>query len=154
VLRILLAALHLLALGIGLGAVLWRAASLKQPLSVASVRGALQADTQWGLAALLWIVTGLWRYLGGIEKATSYYNHNHFFFAKMGLLVLILGLELSPMLTLIRWRAALGRGTSPEVVAYPPAAQRIRIISLIEAGLVIVMIVFAVSMARGSGSVS
>lgn len=152
VLRLILAAVHLLALGVGLGAILLRAASLKEPPSSASVRRALRADTNWGVAAGLWIVTGLWRYLGGIEKDTSYYNGNHVFLGKMGLLVLILALEVWPMVMLIRWRAALARGASPETVAVPATARKIATISTMQAVLVVIMVFLAVAMARGFGT--
>jgi putative membrane protein len=33
------------------------------------------ADSFWGIAALLWIVTGLWRAFGGLEKGSDYYLH-------------------------------------------------------------------------------
>ena len=151
-LRIALAAVHLLALGIGLGAVLFRAAALKEPASAASLRRAFRADTNWAIAAGLWIGTGLWRYLGGIEKGTAYYNANHFFYGKMGLLVLILTLEVWPMVTLIRWRVALGRGAGAETVALPATARRIATISHVQALLVVLMVFFAVAMARGFGA--
>lgn len=151
-LRIALAAVHLLALGIGLGAVLSRAAALKEPASAASLRRAFRADTDWAIAAGLWIGTGLWRYLGGIEKGTAYYNTNHFFYGKMGLLVLILALEVWPMMTLIRWRVVLGRGAGAETVALPATARRIATISHVQALLVVLMVFFAVAMARGFGA--
>ena len=151
-LRIILAAVHLLALGVGFGAILSRAASLREPVSAASVRRALQVDIGWGVAAGLWIVTGLWRYLGGIEKGTSYYNGNHAFLGKMGLLVVILALEVWPMVTLIRWRGALARGANPEAVAIPATARKIATISTIQALLIVIMVFLAVAMARGFGS--
>ena len=70
-LRLLLAALHLIALGIGLGAVWARGNALNRPLDRAAMVRAFHADTWWGIAAVLWISTGLWRLLAGTEKATS-----------------------------------------------------------------------------------
>src|SRR5215210_3226950 len=96
-LRIALAAIHLLALGVGLGAVWARA----RAFDGAAARRAFAADTWWGVAASLWISTGLWRLLAGTEKATSYYLSNHVFFAKMGFLAAILLLELWPIVTLV-----------------------------------------------------
>lgn len=150
-LRIALAALHLLALGIGLGAVLRRAAALKEPATAAALRRAMRADMDWGLAAGLWIATGLWRWLGGFEKGTSYYLHNHAFLGKMGVLVLILALEIWPMLTLIKWRAALAKGALPEGVATAATARRVATISSTQALLVVIMVFLAVTMARGMG---
>ena len=84
--RWLLAAVHLLALGVGLGAVWARGRALQAPLDVPALRRVFYADTGWGIAALLWIGTGLVRAFGGYEKGAFYYLHNHVFWAKMGLL--------------------------------------------------------------------
>ena len=67
-LRVVLAALHLIALGLGLGAVLTRGNALREPVSSGSLRRALRADTLWGVAAGLWLATGLWRLFGATEK--------------------------------------------------------------------------------------
>src|SRR3954467_138311 len=104
IVRWLFATFHLLALGIGLGAVWARARALQGPLDAPGLRRAFYADTWWGLAAVLWIGTGLVRLFGGLEKGTTYYFHNHVFWTKMLLLVLILVLEVKPMLAFVRWR--------------------------------------------------
>jgi putative membrane protein len=150
-LRLFLAATHLLALGIGLGAVWARASALSRPLDRAAMMRAFRADSWWGVAAVLWIATGLWRLLVSTEKPTSYYMHNHVFYAKMAFLVIILLLEVGPMITLIRWRQIAGRGTSawnPN----PAEARRIARVSYVEAVLVVAMVFAAVAMARGYGS--
>ena len=134
-LRIALAITHLLALGIGLGAVWTRARSLAAtPLDAGAVQRALLADAWWGPAALLWIGSGLWRLLAGTEKATAYYLANHVFYAKMGCLVLILLLELLPMATLLRWRRA---GAAEIASQNPPVARRIATTSYVQAALVV-----------------
>jgi putative membrane protein len=143
-LRLTLAALHLIALGLGLGAVVQRGSALREPLDTRALRRAFRADTLWGISAALWIVTGLWRLLAGTEKATAYYTHNHVFFAKMGLLALILVLEIRPMLTLIRWR----RGASADA----GTARLIATVSHVQALLVVGMVFAAVAMARGYGA--
>lgn len=151
-LRIILAAVHLLALAGGLGAVALRAHALREPASAGSLRRAMRADLNWGIAAGLWLATGLWRYLGGIEKDTTYYNGNHAFLTKMGLFLLIVALEIWPIITLIKWRAALAKGTAPETVAVAAVAHKIARISNIQALLVVIMVFLAVTMARGFGS--
>jgi putative membrane protein len=150
-LRIALAGLHLLALGLGLGAVLSRGTALRGPPSQASLARAFRADTLWGIAAALWIGTGLWRVLAGTDKTIQYYLHNHLFYAKMGLLALILALEIWPMVTLIRLRVAVARGVAGDVSARVGALGRIATISYIEATIVVVMIFIAVAIARGYG---
>jgi putative membrane protein len=145
--RWILAALHLLALGIGLPAVWSRGSALRGHLDKDGLQRALLADTFWGVAAALWIVTGLVRAFAGIEKGTSYYLQNDAFLIKMGLLGLILILEVWPMVTLIRWRIRMGRGELPDTTAAPAIAR----ISWIQAGLVILMVFAATAMARGYG---
>ena len=151
-LRIALAVLHLLALGIGFGAVINRGRALRESLTDASLRRAFREDTQWGIAAGLWLVTGAWRILAGTEKATPYYVSNHVFYAKMGMFVLIFALELWPMITLIRWRGALTRGEPAQVIAQPSVARRIASISFIQAAILVAMLVAAVMIARGYGA--
>ena len=114
-LRWLLAAIHLLALGIGLGAVWARGRALRQPLDARGFRRVFEADAWWGIAALLWLVTGLWRWLGGTEKASAYYLANHIFLGKMALFVAIVLLELSPMMAFMTWRRQVAAGQLPDV---------------------------------------
>ena len=151
-LRLLLASLHILALGIGLGAVWVRARALRGAIDRFSLQRAFTADTLWGVAALIWIGTGLWRLFGETEKTIAYYMTNHVFFMKMGFFVLILVLEIWPMATLMRWRVAAARGGSAESAANPAAARRIAAVSYIEAALVVAMVFVAVAMARGYGA--
>ena len=63
-----------------------RGRALQAPLDVPALRRVFSADTWWGIAAVLWIGTGLVRAFGGYEKGAFYYLHNHLFWAKMGLL--------------------------------------------------------------------
>ena len=149
-LRITLAALHLIALGLGLGAVIARGTALRESPSNAALRRAFRSDTTWGFAALLWIGTGVWRIVEGVEKPTAYYLKNPVFHAKMGLFLLILLLEFWPMLTFMRWRRSFRTGESAERLMTRGAGRRIATISHLEALLVIVMVFVAVALARGS----
>lgn len=149
ILRWVLASLHLIALGIGLGAVWARARALRSPLDQReNLRRVFLADSLWGAAGFLWISTGLWRFLGGLEKGTDYYLQNHVFLTKMGLLVLLLALEVSPIVTLIRWRKSAAAG-APEDFR---AAGRLATISRIQVWLVVLMVLAATAMARGLGT--
>jgi len=152
-LRILLAVVHLLALGIGLGAVFARARALGRLTSAQeSMRRIFTADAWWGVAALLWLTTGLWRALAGTEKASGYYWSNHVFYAKMGLFLAIFLLELYPMVTLVRWRSAVRTKTLSPPVVLAPTARRIARISDLQTLLVIATVCAAVLMARGHGA--
>ena len=146
-LRWILAAVHLLALGIGLGAVWARGRALRTPLDVPGVRRVLYADTWWGVAAFLWLATGVARAFGGFEKGTVYYLHNHFFWVKMGLFGSILLLEVIPMITFIKWRQRIARGEVIDAANAPTLAT----VSFIQAALVVLMVLAATAMARGYG---
>jgi putative membrane protein len=148
VIRWLLATLHLIALGIGLGAVYARAQALRGPLDISGLRRVFAADSWWGVAAGLWIVTGLFRALGGYEMGADYYFHNHLFLTKMGLLALILTLEFGVMLRLILWRRAVAHGRLPDTHRAPRYAR----ISMVQAFLVLLMVTAATGMARGYGA--
>jgi putative membrane protein len=102
-------------------------------------------DNLWGIAAILWIGTGLMRAFGGLEKGTAYYLAQPFFHAKMGLYLLLALLELWPMVTLIRWRVDRSRGREPDLA---PVAMFARI-NTVEIVGVLVMPLLAAAMARG-----
>ena len=151
-LRITLAVLHLLALGIGLGAVYARARSANRLRDTPDLLPRVfAADAWWGIAAGLWIATGLWRAFGGMEKTPSYYWSNHVFYAKMGFLALILVLEIWPMSTLIGWRAASRRGTL-DAAQLASKGRLIARISDVQMLLVVAMVIAATMMARGYGA--
>jgi len=151
-LRITLAALHLIALGLGLGAVIARGNALRESPSNAALRRAFRSDFIWGLSALLWISTGVWRLMAGTEKSPGFYFTNPVFHAKMGLFLLILLLELWPMVTLLRWRRTFSAGESAERLMTSGAGRKIATISHIEALVVVVMVFVAVALARGFGA--
>lgn len=140
-----LAASHLLALGIGLGALWARGWSLRGDLDPAGLKRVFLADNFWGIAALLWVGTGLWRAFGGMEKGTVYYLASHAFEVKMGLFAAIWILEVWPMVVLIGWRIRLKKGGSIDT---RPARWFARI-SEVQVGLLVAMVLAATAMARG-----
>ena len=139
--------LHLLALAIGLPAVFLRGRALKGQLDADGLRRLLAADNAWGVAAVLWIVTGLLRAFGGLEKGSDFYLRSPLFWTKMALFLLILLLEVRPMVTFIRWRIQLGRGLPVDT----SVARRLYTLNHIELALVVVMVFVASLMARGVG---
>ena len=103
-LQIIIAYLHLLTLGIGFYAIWARANALKKLKDIEGLSEVFRADNFWGLAAGLWIVSGLLRAFGGLEKGTDYYLHSTAFIIKMSLFLLVFIIEWKPMITLIKWR--------------------------------------------------
>ncbi|HEV8480715.1 MAG TPA: DUF2214 family protein [Candidatus Eisenbacteria bacterium] len=148
--RWLLAALHLLGLGIGLGAIWARRRALAEVPEGSAVRRVLYADTWWGIAAAIWISTGLVRAFGPFEKGRDYYLHNHWFLTKMVCLALILVLEIAPMVTFIQWRQRLARSQNVDTSRAPFFAKT----SAWQSILLVIMLLAATAMARGLGTPS
>jgi len=137
------ATLHLLALGIGMGAIYARARLLKGLRTPDQLSGVFLADGLWGLAGALWLVTGLLRAFTGLDKGTAYYLGHPLFHVKLTLFVIILGLEIRPMILLLRWRRE--RSGSPDL---SPARGMART-SHLQFGLVFLIVLLATAIARG-----
>ncbi|KAA0975538.1 DUF2214 family protein [Pseudomonas sp. ANT_H12B] len=141
-----LAAVHLLAFALGFWAVLTRGTAFRRLAAGAGeARSVLIADNLWGISAVILLITGGMRAFGGYEKGSDYYLHQPLFHLKMTFFILILLLEVVPMVTLIKWRIALGRGAAIDT----GRAKLFARISHIEALLVLLMVVAATGMARG-----
>ncbi len=147
----LIASLHYLALAIGMGAVFMRGRYFKavaeNPTSELETKRLLVADNFWGVAALLWIATGLTRAFGGLEKGTEWYLNNPLFHVKIGLFLLVFLLEIAPMVALIRLRVHKAKTASPHITTQQ--LLRFRKINHSEAMLVFIIIFIASAMARG-----
>ena len=141
------AALHLLALGIGLGAIWTRGRALRGPLDRAGLVRVFVAASWWGLAAALWLITGVTRVLSSLDKGQEYYINNRLFLLKMVLFVTVVALEIAPMRALIRWRKAVRAGELPDTAEASAFATR----STVQTVLVILMVIAAAGMARGFG---
>jgi putative membrane protein len=141
----IVAALHYLALAIGLPAVFLRGRALRGPLDRAGVDRALAADTAWGIAAILWVATGLLRAFGGLEKGSAFYLQSRLFYLKMALFVAILALEVRPIVAFTRWRRARGRGARVDTAQAPVLAR----LNHAQLALAILMVFVASAVARG-----
>jgi putative membrane protein len=141
----LLSAIHMLTLALGVGAVFARGRALSRPLDDAGWSRLLAADNAWGIAALLWIASGLGRvFYGG--KDPAFYWRNGLFWVKLALFGIVFLLELTPMTTLVRARRARSQQTAPprfSVDVY-------RRINNAELALVIAIVFVAAFMARGA----
>jgi putative membrane protein len=147
---ILLAGLHFIALPIGMGGLFMRGRYLRALRSrgrdSAVLPALFAADSFWGVAAILWIATGLTRVFGGIEKQPDFYLRNGMFWVKMGLFLLVFLLELGPMVTFIRWRVAEKRQAPLASFDRLPRLVSVNDIQLV---LLLVMPFVAAAMARG-----
>jgi putative membrane protein len=143
----IVSALHLLALAIGLPAVFLRGRALRGRLDREGLRRLFAADNLWGVAAVLWVATGLLRAFAGLEKGSQFYLASSLFWTKITLFVAIVVLEIWPMVTFIRWRRAAGRGQTPDT----SRARALYLVNHIEMALVVVIVFVAAFMSRGFG---
>ena len=141
----LLATLHLLILAIGIAAVYARWRALRELKGAADLPAVFLADNWYGVAAVGWVVTGLWRAFGGLEKGSEFYLESHWFIGKMGLFALVFLLELLPMITLVRWRIERRKGRSSTLDRAPLLAR----LTLAQIPLLVLMVGMATAMARG-----
>jgi putative membrane protein len=147
VIAAIVSALHLLALAIGLPSVFLRGRALRGRLDREGIRRVLVADNVWGIAALLWIATGLLRAFAGLEKGTAFYLNSNLFWLKMALFVAIVLLEIRPAMTFMRWRADIRRGRTPNT----SSARTLAGVSHAEMAIAAVIVFVAAFMARGFG---
>lgn len=144
----LLSSLHIFALAIGLPGIFLRARALTALQNdAAALPRVFAADNAWGIAAILWLVTGLVRAFGPFEKTSAYYLHSGAFWLKMALFVAMMLLEILPMVTLIRWRIRTAKKESVDL----SSAGRLALISRVELALLVAMPFVAAAMARGVG---
>ncbi|MBZ0269431.1 DUF2214 family protein [bacterium] len=141
----ILAVLHTLALGIGLGAAYTRSRALRGPFDDAAFSRVFLADMWWGIAGALWIVTGLMRAFFGYGKGTEFYMGTALFHVKLTLVFAILVLEALPMATLIRWRKQRRAGGPVDT----SSARTLARISHAQAGIVVIIVFLAAAIARG-----
>ncbi|HEX8593938.1 MAG TPA: DUF2214 family protein [Pseudomonas sp.] len=142
-----LAALHLLAFGFALAAVLARGRAFRRLRDddPRSFRDVFVVDNIWGISAGILLITGALRAFGGMEKGSYYYLHQPLFHLKMLSFIAIIALEVIPMFALIKWRIALKNREAIDT----RRARRFARISHGEAALMVIMVIAATGMARG-----
>ena len=143
----IVSALHVLALALGLPSVFLRGRALKPPPAEGALARLFAADTVWGIAALLWLATGLLRVFGGLDKGSHFYLTSRLFWVKMSLFAIVVLLEIWPMMTFLRWRSERRHGRRPDTIH----ARALYVVNHIQLALVVVIVFVASFMARGFG---
>jgi putative membrane protein len=151
--RALVASTHYLALALGFWSLMERGRAVRALIGSKNLeldaKRVFFYDNFWGMAALLWIGTGLLRAFGGLEKGTAYYISNDLFWTKLSLFAVVFLLELSPMITFIRWRKAIRKKLHLSISeGHLKTLSRINTVEIL---LVILIVFIAGLMARGVG---
>lgn len=150
ILSIVVAAGHFLTLGAGFTALTLRGQQFKSLigekfLTADKLSKLFLYDNIYGVAALMWILTGILRAFGGLEKGTAYYMQSYFFWVKMILFLGVFLLEIKPMMTLIKWRIQMKKNQSLEPADFKKLFKR----NTAELHLLVVIVIAASAMARG-----
>lgn len=117
--------------------------TVRRGMDTVAVTRVAALDTWYGVLAGLILVVGFSR-AAFAAKGWYYYEHNAYFWAKIGTFAVIGMLSIPPTFSYLRWRRA---GTLPtnEMVAY------VRRFLLAELVLFVPLLGFAAAMARGYG---
>ena len=143
----LVAYLHYLSIVLTGGFLVGELVVCRPGLTSEQARRLAVIDIVFFASALGALATGLLR-LFFYAKGVGFYTGNPFFWAKMALYVIIAALSITPTRTFLRWkRAATERGAAPAGDEIAAARRLIHI----ELGLLALMPLMAVLMARGIG---
>lgn len=110
---------------------------------VGRMRQLAKLDSSYGLLSMGVIAAGFLRAIYG-AKGWSYYSHNHMFWLKIGLFIIVGLLSIVPTVRLIRWRK---ESTLPDVSTLQATRQWI----LAELTVLALIPIAAILMARGIG---
>ena len=138
---------HLLAFG--MAAV--RAAEiamLRPGMTAAGLRRLGLLDIHYGAGATLLVVVGVLRVAYGAKGPDSYLP-NAMFWAKMAAFAAVAGLSIPPTIAMIRWRRRCR--LEPAFCPFEEEIRRVRAWMVAEAGVFVLIPVFAALMARGVG---
>jgi len=142
-----MAYLHYLSIILIAGFLVGELVMCREGMTTDQARRIASIDAVFFAAALAALATGLLR-LFFYAKGVSFYTGNPAFWAKMALYVIIATISITPTRTFLRWkRAATEGGIAPDAAQIASARRLIHI----ELGLLALMPLMAVLMARGIG---
>jgi putative membrane protein len=139
--------IHFLSIFAAVGFLGAEIATYRPEMSTAVMQRLRRLDAGYGLAATAIIVTGLLRVFF-FGKGADYYAHNHIFWTKMALVVVVILLSIPPTIHFLR----IARQSAGDIVRVEARLfSRNRRFLLAEAGLFLLIPLMATLMARGIG---
>lgn len=104
---------HYLSIGIVFASLAMEFFTLKEKLTVKDAWRIVWADSAYGAAAVVLLITGILRVLY-FAKDTAYYMHQPLFWAKIALYVIVGTVSLYPTISFILWVKSLLEDKAPE----------------------------------------
>jgi putative membrane protein len=141
----LVSGLHMLTLAAAVSCLFLRDRAMTAAIGGAPLAPLFRADNWAGITGIALVGSGLWRLLAGLEKPTAWYLDEYAFHLKLGLIGLMWVFEIPLMITLIRWRVQIDKGTQPDLARLP----RLRRFNRIELGIAGAVVFAAATMAHG-----
>ena len=143
-LDLVLAILHHLLVFALFGVIFAELITVREGIAGATIRRISALDLSYGIMAALILIVGFGRaHLAA--KGWLYYQHNAFFWAKIGTFAVIGLLSISPTIAFIRWKRTAMIPTGQQIAD-------VRRYLWLEVGLFTLLPAFAEAMARGYGA--
>jgi putative membrane protein len=139
---------HYLSIGIIFAALAIEFFTLKEELNLKEAWRILWADSAYGIAAIIVLVTGILRVLY-FAKDTAYYLNNPIFWVKIGVYLIVGTVSLYPTISFLKWIKSLMDKKVPEITINQ--YKRLKGVIIFELIGFSTIPLFASMMARGIG---
>jgi putative membrane protein len=146
--HVLTAYLHFLGIMILMATLLAEHVMLHAQMPPVHLQRVARTDLFYGIAAGIVFLTGLLRF-AYFGKGIHFYLGNPLFYVKVGMFLLVALISIYPTVQFLSWRKMLKQGELPALAL--PTITRLRAVIRLELGLLIVIPLLAVLMARGIG---
>ena len=146
--HVLTAYWHFLGMMMLMATLLAEHVTLQPQMTRLHIQRLAMIDLFYGIAAGIVFLTGLLRF-AYFGKGIHFYLGNPLFYVKVGMFLLVALISVYPTRRFLAWRKMLTQGDPPALD--PHTVTRLRIVIRLELGLLLVIPLLAVLMARGTG---
>jgi putative membrane protein len=146
--HVLTAYVHFLGMMMLMATLLAEHVTLQPQMTRVHIQRLAMIDLFYGIAAGIVFLSGLLRF-AYFGKGIHFYLGNPLFYVKVGMFLLVALISVYPTRRFLAWRKMLTQGDPPALD--PHTVTRLRIVIRLELGLLLVIPLLAVLMARGIG---